>query len=246
MDTRHDTLDAAIQDRIARYTPSTLASSTWDRLGDQIRHQVKQARPGDVEDAKSLLVTLCQYVAWRERQQLPTDNIAATLDEAAIAAYAAARATTASRKTVENQLGRLRRLHRRQHQLPDPDPSTSASTTTRSAPYSPDELTALRAAGNPHLTETLDLAITTGTVIPTAYTHPHGYDRATWHHARHAARDIGITLNSSRLHATWAHTHAQLDRPAIELLRSGLTTADLDAIAKAGIIPTTDRLALAR
>lgn len=244
MDTRHDTLETAIQERITRYTPSTLASSTWDRLGDQIRHQVKQARPGDVEDAKSLLVTLCQYVAWRDRQQLPINDIAATLDEAAIAAYAAARATTASTKTVENQLGRLRRLHRRQHQLPDP--SSSASMTSRSAPYSPDDLTALRAAGNQHLTKTVDLAITTGTVIPTAYTHPHGYDRSTWHHARQAARNIGITLNSSRLHATWAHTQARLARPVIELVRSGLTRTDLDAITKTADTPTRDQLALAR
>ncbi len=240
--TNHDT---AIEARIAAYTPTTLPTPLWDRLADQIRDQVRAARPHDVEDAKSLLVTLCQYLAWRDRQGLSVDDVAATLDETALGAYAAARAATASAKTVGNQLGRLRRLHRRHHHLPDPTPAPRA-TGSRRAPYSPTELTALRGAGHADLDKALNLGLGTGVVIPDAHTHPDGYDRAAWDRARRAARTTGVRLDSVRLHATWAHEQAQLAVPATQLLRAGLTPADLDAIARAAGPLGADQLGLAR
>lgn len=242
MDDNHHT---AIEARIAAYTPTTLDLEVWNRLATQIRDQVRTAGPHNVEDAKSLLVTLCQYLEWRDRQGLPIDDVGSTLEEAAIGAYAAARAATASPKTVGNHLGRLRRLHRRHCGVPDPAPSPRSSVSRRT-PYSPTELAALRSAANAELDRALDLGLATGVVIPDAHTHPDGYDRAAWNRARGAARTAGVRLDSVRLHATWAHQQAHLAIPAAQLIRAGLTTADLDAIARATGTLSIDQLAQAR
>jgi hypothetical protein len=237
--------DPAIEARIADYTPNTLTPQRWAQLADEIHSQVRGASPHDFEDAKALLVTLCQYLAWRERNDLALHDIAATLEEQAIAAYASARKAAVSKKTVQNELGRLRRLHRRHHGLPDPT-SVPAGRTSRTTPYSPAELDALRATGDSDVTRAVDLALDAGVVIPGAHTHPRGYDRATWDRARRAARSAGIRLDSVRLHATWAHHQAQLAVPATTLIRAGLTPRELDAIARAVEPLGPDQLALAR
>ncbi len=239
------TPDPAIESRIAAYTTSTLPPQRWAELADQVRDQVRAASPHDAEDAKSLLMALCSYLAWRERHDLAVDNVPGTLDEHAIAAYAAGRKTTVSNKTVENELGRLRRLYRRHHGLPDPTPA-HAGAPGRTNPYSPADLDTLHATGDPDVTRAVDLALDTGIVIPDAHTHPNGYDRAAWDRARRAARTTGVRLDSVRLHATWAHEQAQLAVPATQLLRAGLTPADLDAIARAAGPLGADQLGLAR
>lgn len=244
MDDTPSTTNPAITERIAAYTPTVLPAHLWSDCRDDIRALVAATGPNSVEDAKSLLVALAKFVAWRHRSGLAPGPLCSTLDEASIGAYAANISSTSAQKTAENELGRLRRIHRRINQLPDPAPA--AASRPRSAPYTDDEIEQLRASGSVELRAAVDLALAHGVVIPAAYDHPAGYDSAAWAQARRAARDLGIRLDSVRLHATWAQQQSQRPIAAAALARSGLTTSELDAIARAAARPTREQLALAR
>lgn len=244
MDDTPSATNPAIAERIAGYTPTVLPAHLWSDCRDDIRALVAATGPNSVEDAKSLMVALTKFVAWRHRSGMASGPLRSTLDEASIGAYAASINSTSAQKTAENELGRLRRIHRRINQLPDPAPA--ATSRRRSAPYTDDEIEQLRASGSGELRAAVDLALGSGTVIPAAYDHPVGYDRAAWTQARRAARDLGIRLDSVRLHATWARQQSQRPIAAAALARSGLTTSELDAIARAGTQPTREQLALAR
>lgn len=244
MDDTASATDPAITERIAAYTPTVLPDHLWSDCRDDIRSLVAATGPNSVEDAKSLLVALAKFVAWRDRSGMAPGPLRSTLDEASVGAYAASINNTSAQKTAENELGRLRRIHRRINQLPDPAPA--ATSRPRSAPYTDDEIEQLRASGSLELRAAVELALGSGTVIPAAYDHPAGYDCAAWAQARSAARDLGIRLYSARLRATWAYQQSQRPIAAAALARSGLTTSELDTIARAAARPTRDQLALAR
>lgn len=244
MDEAPNTTNPAITERIAAYTPTVLSAHLWSDCRDDIRALVVATGPNSVEDAKSLLVALAKFVAWRHRSGLAPGPLRSTLDEASIGAYAANISSKNAKKTAENELGRLRRIHRRINQLPDPAPA--AASRPRSAPYTDDEIAQLSASGSVDLRAAVELALDSGTVVPAAYDHPAGYDGSAWARARRAAADLGIQLVSVRLHATWAHQQSQRPVAAAALARSGLTTSELDAIARAATRPTREQLALAR
>lgn len=149
-----------------------------------------------------------------------------------------------TQKTAENQLGRLRRIHHALAGLPErPHPPASRS---RATPYSDDEITALRDLNQPTINAAVDLALNTGIVAPATYDHPNGYDRNAWQQARAGARSAGLGLDSTRLRTTWARQQASRPVPASELIRAGLTPADLDAIARGAAPMTVEQLSLAR
>lgn len=235
---------AAIAKRIATYIPTVLAAELWARHGDEIRAIVTGVGPRSVEDAKSLLVALSKLAAWRHTQGLPLARLRDRIDDTAINTYGAHVAATSAWRTAVNELGRLRRIHRALNGLPEPHPARPRPGHT--TPYSADEIDAFIALDDPTLTRAVELALTTGTVVPAAHDHPGGYTRADWQHARRAARSTGTPFDSRRLHATWAHHQAHRPVPALELLRSGLTPTELDAIARAAGPVSPAQLALAR
>lgn len=245
----HNSADP-IAKRIAAYTPTTLSAQRWKQLRKVVCELVQSTPPHNTEDAKSLLVATCNYLAWLDKNtSTTTTDMADALTETRIIAYTAELATSAAKKTVKNQLGRLRRLHRNAHNIPTPNTSTANTTThtaQRCTPYSPEELNTLLSLTNPEITTTVTLALTTGTVIPTAHTHPNGYPRSVWDTARRAARTAGIQLDSRRLHATWAHQQSQLPTPAAQLIRQGLSTTDLNTISRTVHPLPVEQLKLAR
>ena len=236
--------DPAITERIAAYTPTVLPVEIWHDCGDDIRRLVASTPPNSAEDAKSLLVALAKFIAWRHRNGLTLGPLRNTLDEAGIGAYVAHVSSTSAPKTAENELGRLRRIHRRINQRPDPAPAEAPNG--RSVPYSDHEVDRMYASGAAELRAAVELAIGRGIVIPAAHDHPDGYDRDGWVRARRAAQQLGIRLDSVRLHATWAHRQSQRSISTVELVRSGLTSSELDAIARAAPAPSCEQLALAR
>jgi len=236
--------DAAIAARIRSYTPTVLDEHLWVRHCADIRAAVVSAEPYSVEDAKSLLVVTCKYIAWLDRNGLRPGPLREILTEESIAAFAANVRASSTTKTAENQLGRLRRMHRRLGGISDPP--LPAPRRPRSAPYSDAEVAALQALGQPTVTAAVDLALRFGVVVPGAYDHSSGYDRRSWDHARKTARSYGLALESTRLRATWARQQSDRATPAAELARSGLTSPELNAIARAATPVTVEQLALAR
>lgn len=234
----------AIEERIATYTPTTLPGEPWERHAAQIRGLVTAAGPSSTEDAKCLLVAVCKFVAWRHRLGLPINQLRTQLDEGAISAYAAHLQAASTSRAAVNEIGRLRRIHRRINHVPEPDRSTPKPR--RSSPYTEDEIAALSETASPELLAAIDLALDSGIVIPDAYNSSPGLTRAQWAAARAAARATGITLDSVRLRATWVHRVARQRRSALGLIRSGMTRSDLQAIARAREPLTRTEIELAR
>lgn len=244
MDNQQQT-DTKINKKIRGYTPTGLDPETWDRLRGQVRQAVLATEPTSTHDAAKLISTLCSYLAWRTTNGLGVDDVVAALDETSIALYLANRRVTASAKTICNEQGRLRRMHRRNTGLPEPT-GRPAKARGGPTPYSDDDLGKLVALDDPDVAAAVDLALATGAVAPAAYTLPGGYDAASWKRARGVARRAGVHLSSHRLRATWARYLSEQHVPVGDLVASGLAHTDLDAVVRAAAAPTLDQLYLAR
>lgn len=94
----HNSADP-IAKRIAAYTPTTLSAQRWKQLRKVVCELVQSTPPHNTEDAKSLLVATCNYLAWLDKNtSTTTTNMADALTETRIIAYTAELATSAAKK----------------------------------------------------------------------------------------------------------------------------------------------------